>query len=189
MTNPEPNGTELSGTEPNGTERSAADPTAAGPARLELAPGEWQRVSPRYIPVDMIGTLVFGAIATAVSFVPFWFGWAEGWLLGVGVGAIFIITLALTPRRVRAIGYLLRDDDLLFRRGIMFQRFVAVPYGRMQLVDISRGPVARAFGLAELKFVTAAASSGVLIPGLPLAEAETLRDHLVAVAETRRAGL
>ncbi len=97
--------------------------------------------------------------------------------------------LALTPRRVRAIGYLLRDDDLLFRRGIMFQRFVSVPYGRMQLVDINRGPLTRAFGLAELKFVTAAASSGVTIPGLPLETAEQLRDHLVAVAETRRAGL
>ena len=49
--------------------------------------------------------------------------------------------------------------------------------------------MARAFGLAELKFVTAAASTGILIPGLPLARAEELRDHLVAVAETRRAGL
>ena len=179
MTNPE-----LPGTEPTG-----GDVSSAGPARLEITAGEWQRVSPKYIPVDMIGTLIFGAIATAVSFAPFWFGWSEGWMLGVGVGAIFVLTLALTPRRVRAIGYQLRDDDLLFRRGIMFQRFVAVPYGRMQLVDISRGPIARAFGLAELKFVTAAASSGVLIPGLPLAEAEQLRDHLVAVAETRRAGL
>jgi len=184
VTNPE-----SSSTESTGTESSSTGVSIAGPARLELAAGEWQRVSPRYIPVDMIGTLVFGAIATAVSFAPYWFGWSLGWLLGVGVGTIFLLTLALTPRRVRAIGYQLRDDDLLFRRGIMFQRFVAVPYGRMQLVDISRGPVARAFGLAELKFVTAAASSGVLIPGLPLAEAEQLRDHLVAVAETRRAGL
>lgn len=159
------------------------------PRRLERPETHWQRVSPQYIAVDMIGTLVFGAITTAVSFVPFWFGWAEGWILGTGVGLMFVLTLALTPRRVRAIGYLLRDDDLLFRRGILFQRFVAVPYGRMQLVDISRGPVTRAFGLAELKFVTAAASSGVLIPGLPIDEAESLRDHLVAVAETRRAGL
>jgi membrane protein YdbS with pleckstrin-like domain len=158
-------------------------------ARLEVSAGEWKRVSPRYIAVDMIGTVIFGAIVTTVSFVPFWIGWSEGWMLGVAIAALFVLTLALTPRRVRSIGYQLRDDDLLFRRGIMFQRFVAVPYGRMQLVDISRGPIARAFGLAELKFVTAAASSGVLIPGLPLAEAEQLRDHLVAVAETRRAGL
>jgi hypothetical protein len=149
----------------------------------------WHRVSPKYIVVDMIGTLTFGAVTTAVSFVPFWLGWSEGWILGTAVAALFVLTLALTPRRVRAIGYLLRDDDLLFRRGVLFQRFVAVPYGRMQLVDISRGPITRAFGLAELKFVTAAASSGILIPGIPLAEAEELRDHLVAVAETRRAGL
>lgn len=184
MTSPEQTGIEATGIEATGTE-----PTSTEPRSLERPETEWQRVSPKYIPVDVIGSLIFGAIATAVSFVPFWLGWAEGWILGVAVGAIFLLTLALTPRRVRAIGYLLRDDDLLFRRGIMFQRFVAVPYGRMQLVDISRGPVARAFGLAELKFVTAAASSGVLIPGLPLAEAERLRDHLVAVAETRRAGL
>jgi hypothetical protein len=149
----------------------------------------WRRVSPKYIVVDMIGTLTFGAVTTAVSFVPFWLGWSEGWILGTAVAALFVLTLALTPRRVRAIGYLLRDDDLLFRRGVLFQRFVAVPYGRMQLVDISRGPITRAFGLAELKFVTAASSSGILIPGIPLAEAEELRDHLVAVAETRRAGL
>ena len=179
----------MTNTEPTGAEQTAAEQTAAEPRRLERPETEWQRVSPKYIPVDMIGTLVFGAIATAGAFGPCWLGWAEGWVLGAGMAAIFVIVLARTPRRVRAIGYLLRDDDLLFRRGIMFQRFVAVPYGRMQLVDISRGPVARAFGLAELKFVTAAASSGVLIPGLPLAEAERLRDHLVAVAETRRAGL
>jgi membrane protein YdbS with pleckstrin-like domain len=37
--------------------------------------------------------------------------------------------------------------------------------------------------------VTAAAATGVVIPGLTLADAEELRDHLVALAETRRAGL
>jgi membrane protein YdbS with pleckstrin-like domain len=37
--------------------------------------------------------------------------------------------------------------------------------------------------------VTAAAATGVTIPGLPEADAEELRDKLVALAETRRAGL
>jgi membrane protein YdbS with pleckstrin-like domain len=77
----------------------------------------------------------------------------------------------------------------VFRRGIIFQRQVAVPYGRLQLVDVSRGPLSRLLGLSELKLVTAAASSGVTIPGLPLESAEKLRDHLIEVAETRRAGL
>lgn len=159
------------------------------PRRLERPETDWQRVSPTYISVDMLSTFIFGAIVTAVGLIPFWLGWELGWIIGAALGAIFLLTLALTPRRVRSIGYLLRDDDLLFRRGIMFQRFVSVPYGRMQLVDINRGPLMRAFGLAELKFVTAAASSGVVIPGLRLETAEQLRDHLVAVAETRRAGL
>ena len=98
-------------------------------------------------------------------------------------------TLAILPRQARAIGYQLRDDDLVFRRGILWQRLVAVPYGRMQLVDITHGPLDRGFGIAQLKFVTAAASTGVTIPGLEQTTAETLRDHLVAVAESRRTGL
>jgi membrane protein YdbS with pleckstrin-like domain len=105
------------------------------------------------------------------------------------VGTIAIIVAALTPRRVRSIGYQLRADDLLFRRGLMWQRVVAVPYGRMQLVDINRGPIARLLALSELRFVTAAAASGVVIPGLPESIAEELRDKLVALAESRRAGL
>ncbi|AYF99443.1 PH domain-containing protein [Protaetiibacter intestinalis] len=154
-------------------------------------PGDWRRVSPKYLVVDLVGTFVTGVLFTAASSLPAWLlGWgAWWWAAPIAVGVFGIVMLALTPRRVRAIGYRLREDDLLFRTGIMFQRFVAVPFGRMQLVDINRGPLARAVGLAELKLVTAAAASGVTIPGLPFAEAEELRDHLVAVAETRRAGL
>lgn len=168
-----------------------ADPAAAPAAtRLDPVPGEWKRVSSKYVIVDLIGTLITGVIMTVASGLP-WFFTQLPWLLALPiiVGAMSILLAAFTPRRVRAIGYMLRDDDLLFRRGIMFQRFVAVPYGRMQLVDINRGPLARAVGLSELKLVTAAAASNVTIPGLPEADAEQLRDHLVDLAESRRAGL
>lgn len=157
---------------------------------LELPDTEWRRVSPKYVVVDMIGTLV-GSIAVVggASIAPAVSGVVWLWFIPGVLAVIFIITLAITPRRVRAIGYQLRADDLLFRRGILFQRFVSVPYGRMQLVDVNRGPLARAVGLSELKFVTAAAATGVTIPGLPEAEAEELRDRLVELAESRRAGL
>jgi len=162
----------------------------APPAALELDGTDWQRVSPKYIVVEIVGYLIFGAIMTTAGFIPFWVSdWAPASLLGIALGACFLLVIALTPRRVRAIGYALREDDLLFRRGILSQRVTAVPYGRMQLVDITRGPIARAAGLSELRFVTAAASSGIVISGLPAEDAERLRDHLVAVAETRRAGL
>lgn len=162
------------------------------PARgaLDPVPGEWGRVSPRYVWVDLVGTIMSGLITTAAFTVPFWITQLP-WLLALpaAVLLIAIIVAAFTPRRVRAIGYRLRDDDLLVRRGIMFQRFAAVPYGRMQLVDINRGPLARALGLAELKLVTAASASNVAVPGLPMSDAEHLRDRLVELAESRRAGL
>ena len=150
----------------------------------------WLRVSPKYVVVDLLGYLISGVVMVSISFVPLLaFGWDLGWIPPTVVGAISLITAVLTPRRVRSIGYQLRADDLLFRRGLMWKRVVAVPYGRMQLVDINRGPIARLVGLSELKFVTAAAASGVVIPGLPEPVAEELRDRLVALAESRRAGL
>jgi len=157
---------------------------------IDVPEVSWRRVSPKYIVVDLVGYIIFSAVVLGVSsFVAWVSGIAWFWIIVAVLAVIFIVTTAFTPRRVRSIGYQLRDDDLLFRRGIMFQRFVSIPYGRMQLVDINRGPLARAVGLSELKFVTAAAASGVVIPGLPEADAEELRDTLVALAEIRRAGL
>jgi len=160
-------------------------------ARLDLPEaGEWKRVSPKYVMVEIVGTVFFLLIVCAVAGT-LWLLLDLVWAAWVGalIALITLISLALEPRRVRSIGYQLRADDLLFRRGIMYQRFVSVPYGRMQLVDITRGPVARLLGLADLKFVTAAATSGVAIPGLAEADADALRDRLVELAESRRAGL
>lgn len=157
--------------------------------RLELPGVTWRRVSPKLVWVELAEGAGFLVVVLAAVVLFFIFHvWVAVVALSV-VALASIVNLALTRRRVRAIGYQLRQDDLLFCRGIMWQRFVAVPYGRMQLVDINRGPIARWLGLSELRFVTAAAAAGVTIPGLTEAEADDLRDHLIAVAESRRAGL
>lgn len=166
------------------------NPAAEAPRRPDFSAGDWRRVSPKYVVVDLIGAAIFAAVIVAAAIVfavVFEQAW-QWWVMSALLLAI-LIGAAFTPRRIRSIGYQLRQDDLLFRRGIMWTRIVAVPYGRMQLIDINRGPVARAFGLAELKFVTASASSAIVLPGLPETEAEELRDHLVTVAESRRTGL
>ncbi|MDR5698482.1 PH domain-containing protein [Agromyces aerolatus] len=151
---------------------------------------DWRRVSPKYIVVEIVGSVIGAGVLAAGMLIAYFLG-NQQWALwiAVAVAVVALISIAFEPRRVRSIGYRLREDDLVFRRGIMFQRQVAVPYGRMQLVDITRGPVARAMGLADLKFVTAAAATAVTVPGLPAEEADRLRDELVALAETRRAGL
>jgi hypothetical protein len=158
--------------------------------RLNLPGIDWRRVSPKYVWVDVASTGVRALLLLAVSCLPAVLsGVVLWWLLPLALFVIVVLVMAFVPRRVRAIGFQLRDDDLLFRRGLLFQRFVSVPYGRMQLIDITRGPVSRIVGLSDLHFVTAAASSSVSIPGLPIADAEELRDELVTLAETRRAGL
>ncbi|GAB3807116.1 hypothetical protein GCM10028798_30970 [Humibacter antri] len=157
-------------------------------AALEAA--QWRRVSPKYVVVVIVGSLIGGVVAAAIAvFAWLVLHWWWAWIALVIIAVITIAQLIIAPRRAHAIGYVLRDDDLLIKRGIMFQRFVAVPYGRMQLLDIERGPVDRALGLAELRFVTAAASSRVSIPGLVDSDAAWLRDRLVELAETRRSGL
>jgi membrane protein YdbS with pleckstrin-like domain len=149
----------------------------------------WTGVSPRLLGVEIagvvVGGVVGGALATSLLLVQAWLGWAAIALVAV----VTVVRLVIATRRIRSIGYVLRADDLVFRRGILFSRLVAVPYGRMQLIDVNRGPVSRLLGLAELRLVTAAASSDVTIPGLPEATAAELRDRLVERAEERRVGL
>ncbi|HJX88787.1 MAG TPA: PH domain-containing protein [Gemmatimonadales bacterium] len=158
-------------------------------ARLELPDVAWRRVSPKLMWSQLVGTFVGALVVLALTIPLHLLQLPFAPIVSGLVAVLFLIALVLVPRRVRSIGYQLREDDLLFRRGIMFLRFVAVPYGRMQLVDINRGPVDRALGLSELRFVTAAASTGVTIPGVDAEEADALRDRLVALAESRRAGL
>jgi membrane protein YdbS with pleckstrin-like domain len=157
--------------------------------RLELHDATWQRVSLRLIVSEYVSAVTTAAFFTVAALILSNVIWPLALWLLIPIGVITVTVFVLIPRRVKAIGYQLRSDDLLFRRGILYQRFVAVPYGRMQLVDINRGPLSRMLDLSELKFVTAAASTGVTIPGLRAADAIELRDQLVALAETRRAGL
>lgn len=158
--------------------------------RLPLGDGTWHQLARAYVWVRLISlTALFVIVLAAATVITVLSGDAWPWIPAGVIAFITAWTAAIAPRQARSFGYQLRDDDLVFRRGILWQRMVAVPYGRMQLVDITHGPLDRAFGIAQLKLVTAAASTGVSIPGLTQDAAERLRDTLIAVAETRRTGL
>lgn len=181
----------VQGTEPSALDRDTYSQlrTPRGAARLELD-GVWHQISPRYAVSQIVQNLIFIAVIVVVALV-LAFGLEQRWaLIPAAVIVVFtLVTLIILPRQARAIGYMLRSDDIVFRKGILWQRMIAVPYGRMQLVDITQGPLDRAFGVSQLKMVTAAATTGVQIPGLTPEAAEALRDTLIVVAETRRTGL
>lgn len=95
----------------------------------------------------------------------------------------------LVGRACRSWGYAERADDLWVRHGIFIRRLSVVPYGRMQFIDVTAGPVDRRFGIATVHLHTAAAASDAVIPGLPVDEAARLRDRLAALGEARAARL
>lgn len=158
-------------------------------ARLSLD-GAWHQISPRYVASQTLQNAIFATIVIVAAAVPaLALGQTWVWVPAAALLAVTVLAQLVLPRQARALGYMLRDDDIVFRRGILWQRMVAVPYGRLQLVDITHGPLDRAFGIAKLKMVTAAATTGVEIPGLGREASEALRDTLIRVAETRRTGL
>jgi len=71
----------------------------------------------------------------------------------------------------------------------MVQRLSVVPYGRMQFVEVTAGPIERSFRLSTVKLHTAAAASDARIPGLEREEAARLRDRLTELGESMAAGM
>ncbi|MEU6759969.1 PH domain-containing protein [Streptomyces sp. NPDC046685] len=114
---------------------------------------------------------------------PVWAALALLWAAAAAWGWV------LLGRNWRSWRYAERADDLLISRGVLWREETVVPYGRMQLVEVTSGPLERRYGLASVQLHTAAAATDAKIPGLVPAEAERLRDRLTALGEARSAGL
>jgi len=150
----------------------------------------WRRVSPRLFWLEFVGQVIGDIIFLAIC-LTLWLIFDIWWIwLIFGVGMLAsLIQLALLPRSLRSWGYAERAEDLLVRHGLMFRRLSIVPYGRMQFVDVTAGPMERLFRLATVQLHTAAAATQAKIPGLPPEEAARLRDRLAAIGEARAEGI
>jgi len=103
------------------------------------------------------------------------FGLLSGTVLGLGL----LYCVAWPRLRYRAWGFALRPEELYKEHGVLNHVRTIVPLRRIQHVDVSQDLVEREFALGRLVVHTAGSrSSDVVIPGLPLPEAERIRDEI-----------
>lgn len=98
--------------------------------------------------------------------------------------------------------YELTEDGFKKEMGVIWKKYVTIPYERIQNVDIYRGLLARILGLSDLQIQTAGMSAPYSrgffgggaegrLPGLSPQDAEKLRDELIkrARGKTTNQGL
>jgi uncharacterized protein len=172
------------------TEPSAPAPAPTDPLEPWPDTVTWRPVSRSLITVELINRaawvlILLGGLAVGRILSGHW-----AWLAAMAVVLLSAIWRSIvTVRAVKAWGYAERDNDLLVRHGLVIRRLSIVPYARMQFVDVTAGPLERAFKLATVQLHTAAAATDAKIPGLPPEEASRLRDRLTALGEDRAEGL
>lgn len=138
-----------------------------------------------YLKVLIIYRMIFLVLAfiglLALYFFPpeefqmsfFYFGMGS-WLV------VFIASMILIPMAFRIKGYAQRFRDLVYRSGLIVRTTTALPFNRVQHVDVKQGPIERMFDLASLNIYTAGGqSSDVSIPGLKNADALKLKEYIL----------
>lgn len=150
----------------------------------------WRPVSGRLIAIELIQLWIWTLVFAVGGVVGWWLSESRVFLFaGAVVLVLAVLRSVAVVRAVRAWGYAERERDLLVRHGLVIRRLSIVPYARMQFVDVTAGPLERAFNLATVQLHTAAAASDARVPGLEPTEAARLRDRLTALGEDRAEGL
>ncbi|TSC77921.1 MAG: hypothetical protein G01um101424_55 [Parcubacteria group bacterium Gr01-1014_24] len=110
--------------------------------------------------------------------------------------AFFVLCFVLAKLTYHYYRYEMTEHVFKKEHGIIWKKYVSIPYDRIQNVDIYRGILARLLGLSDIQIQTAggitagsygAFSEGRLI-GVSKEEAERLRDELIQRARSSRTG-
>jgi len=93
---------------------------------------------------------------------------------------VVLSTVVIGTGSFRRKQYAIREKDILYKTGWIFQNLHMVPFNRLQHCVVNMGPIERRFGLATLSLYTAASEGkDITIHGLPQAEAEQLKELII----------
>lgn len=155
------------------------------------APSQPHSLDPQYIPFQravglIVTACVSGTLLGAAAIV-----WATGeappWVNILLAPAWFAVTIAVAwfsyawpPLEHRHTSYVIDEEGIEIRSGVVWRAVTSVPRSRVQHIDVSQGPLERAYGLGRLVIYTAGTEhSRVDLPGLNHEVAFELRNHLL----------
>lgn len=148
-------------------------------ARLEetlTAPmqgGVWHRPRPiAAVRIAIASTLRWGVVLALVTW------WRPEWALRTVWLLPMLWALAVVRRRAR--GLVLAHGHVIVREGGIARTTMILPESKLQLVEVRQGPLQRVFGLATLRLTTAGTGGDADMVDLPLAEARSVQEDLVA---------
>jgi len=128
----------------------------------------------------LIRAVIFGGLLLGLSFIikediPGFMIWiAAGLFVAILVYSLIITRLSFSRR-----GYLIRERDIAYQRGLISYRLTSIPFNRIQHVELIQTVIAKQMGLAKIKVYTAGSTADdLVIPGLPLEVAIQIREFL-----------
>lgn len=152
---------------------------------------EWNRLDPVFTRYRRLLTALVAVPAAALggTGVGLWLHWA----MGVAVAVLVLLAMAaawVTAEGTRrSWGYAEGEHDFYLTFGTVIRQLLVIPYGRMQVVDVTANLLEQALGIATVRVRTAASTADARVPGLRLADAAALRDRLTERGETFPTGL
>ncbi len=131
--------------------------------------------------------LMVGVLGGIMALV--WAGWSWALAWGAAVLVAFVVSWFVAGAFRRSWGFVEGQSELYLTYGVLLRQLVVVPYGRMQVVDMTADILEQAFGIATVRIRTAASTADTRVLGLPLEQAVQLRGRLAARSESFSTGL
>ncbi|MEA2015904.1 MAG: PH domain-containing protein [Actinomycetota bacterium] len=99
-------------------------------------------------------------VVLGILFLLFFIFAVDWWIAGISVlgwVVIMIPVIIWIPYAFRALEYYIDDEGVKMKGGVIWKKFVTVPYPKITNVDITQGPVQRYYNIGTIHVQTAGA--------------------------------
>ncbi|MBO2544747.1 PH domain-containing protein [Salegentibacter sp. BDJ18] len=138
-------------------------------------------VSSKYLIKMNIQTGIFMLVLT-IALGVFWFFQLNYMQSGIIFGFVlvaFIFRFWNNYKLLQSLGYAVREKDIIYKRGFIFNKTTVIPFNRVQHASISRGIWDKLLGISSLNIFTAGGgASDISIPGLEPEMAVQLKEAI-----------